>query len=362
MFETIMPKEKDQETWAKSLAPYQTAELRRSILQLLASALLYVLCLGAMLYSLNHAYWITLLLAVPTAGFLVRLFMIQHDCGHGAFFASRTANNILGFLLGVLSLTPYAYWRKTHAIHHATSGNLDRRGLGDIQTLTVKEYFALPALARFGYRLYRTPIVMFLIGPAFHFIVKHRFPWDLPASWRREWRSIHLTNLVLALIVCVGGMTLGWQRFVLLQLPVTLIASTLGVWLFYVQHQYAGTYWRSQSEWDYHAAALQGSSHYDLPPILRWLTANIGLHHIHHLNSRIPNYKLQQCYDETPALQQGTRLTLWKSLRCPFLKLWDEERQRLVGFRQARQMPQAPETQVDVACVWVIPEVDTEKV
>jgi omega-6 fatty acid desaturase (delta-12 desaturase) len=287
-----------------------------------------------MIYSLNYGYWVTLLFAVPTAGFLVRLFIIQHDCGHGAFFPSRTANNTLGFLLGVVTLTPYTYWRKTHAIHHATAGNLDRRGWGDITTLTVKEYLALPKHRQLAYRLYRHPGLMFLVGPAFQFIVKHRFPWDLPSRQKRAWRSVHLTNLILVLLVSLFSLTIGLPRLLLVQLPVTLIASVIGVWLFYIQHQFEPTYWQHHNHWQFHRAGLQGSSYYDLPAVLRWFTANIGLHHIHHLNSQIPSYKLQQCFNDTPPLQNVTRLTLWRSLRCASLKLWDEGQQKLVGFQR----------------------------
>ncbi len=319
-----------------TLVPYQTSEPWLGLSQLLTSALPYVLLFGAMVYSLKYGYWIALLLAIPTAGFLIRLFIIQHDCGHGTFFPSRVANNALGFCIGVLTLTPYAYWRKTHAIHHATSGDLDRRGLGDIKTLTVGEYLGLPKFKRLVYRVYRHPLLLFGIGPAFQFIVKHRFPWECPSEWKRERRSVHLTNLVLLTLVSILGLTIGLQQFLMVQLPVTLLASSVGVWLFYVQHQFEDTYWQRRDQWEFYAAGLEGSSHYDLPRVLRWFTANIGLHHIHHLNSRIPNYKLQKCFNETPMLQRVTRLTLRHSLRCGALKLWDEEQQKLVGFRACR--------------------------
>jgi omega-6 fatty acid desaturase (delta-12 desaturase) len=322
-------------TWSEILAPYQTPTLRAGLWQLFTSALPFVLLWGLMVYSLNYAYGVTLLVALPTASFLIRLFIIQHDCGHGAFFPSRAANNALGFMLGILTLTPYAYWRKTHAVHHASSGNLDRRGCGDITTLTIREYNALPPLRQRAYRLYRHPLLMFLIGPAFQFIVKHRFPWDLPTHHNREWRSIHLTNLVLVLLVGLLGATIGFQRFLLVQGPITLVASAMGVWLFYIQHQFEHTYWQHRSQWDFSMAGLRGSSYYDLPVPLRWLTANIGLHHIHHLHSQIPNYKLQQCFNDIPALQQVSRLTLWQSFRCASLKLWDEDQQKLVGFQDA---------------------------
>ena len=333
MLETRGPQHVESAMWATILAPYQVTNLWSASWQLLTSVILYALLFGVMVYSLTYDYWVTLLLAVPTAGFFVRLFIIQHDCGHGAFFPSRAANNALGFLLGIVTLTPYAYWRKTHAIHHATSGHLDRRGFGDIVTLTVQEYRRLPKHKQLAYRLYRHPCLMFGVGPAFQFLIKHRFPWNCPSRWKREWRSIHLTNLLLLTIVSILGMTMGLQQFLMVQLPVILIATSIGGWLFYVQHQFEDTYWQHQNYWKFHAAGLQGSSYYDLPKLLQWLTANIGLHHIHHLNSKIPNYKLQQCFDEIPELHRITRVSLRQSLRCPSLKLWDEDQQRLVGFR-----------------------------
>jgi omega-6 fatty acid desaturase (delta-12 desaturase) len=285
-----------------------------------------------MLMSLDYSYWITLLLAVPTAGFMVRLFIVQHDCGHGSFFRSRAANNTVGSMLGVLSLTPYDYWRKTHAIHHATSGNLDHREFGDIRTLTVNEYLARSRWGRFTYRLYRSPVVLFLIGPAFQFIIKHRFPLDLPRSWKREWASVLWTNLAIVAILAVVWMTIGIKAFLMVQLPISLVAGAAGVWLFYIQHQFEDTYWEKDPTWSYNDAALGGSSYYDLPRVLHWFTGNIGVHHVHHLSSRIPNYRLQKCFRENPELQKAPRLTLWQSVRCAQLKLWDEEGGRLIGF------------------------------
>jgi omega-6 fatty acid desaturase (delta-12 desaturase) len=286
-----------------------------------------------MLASLEYSYWVTLLLALPAAGFLIRLFIIQHDCGHGSFFRSRIANNTLGFVLGILTLTPYAYWRKIHALHHKTSSNLDHRGFGDVTTLTVNEYLALTRWGRLRYRLYRNPVVLFGIGPGFEFILRHRFPASLPRSWRREWASVIWTNVAIVALVAMMWKTIGIQTFLAVQLPITLLAGTAGVWLFYIQHQFEDTYWERDDAWSFHAAGLEGSSYYDLPGILHWFTGNIGVHHVHHLSSRIPNYRLQQCLRENPELQQVTRLTLWGSLKCARLKLWDEERRKLVGFQ-----------------------------
>jgi omega-6 fatty acid desaturase (delta-12 desaturase) len=286
-----------------------------------------------MAYSLRYGYWLTCLLAVPTAGFFIRLFMIQHDCGHGSFFPSRKANDALGFVLGVVTFTPYQYWRKTHAIHHATSGDLNRRGLGDITTLTIKEYAELSKTRQWLYRAYRHPLIMFGLGVFWQFLVKHRFPWNIPSHWKREWRSVHLTNLMLALIISVMIFTMGLTSFLMIFLPVMLIASSCGAWLFYVQHQFEDTYWCQNDQWDFHQAGLQGSSYYELPRILQWFTANIGFHHIHHFSLRVPNYRLEACFKNIVELQQATRVTLGQSWRLASLKLWDEDQQKLVGFK-----------------------------
>lgn len=315
-----------------ALAPYQRPDQCLALWQLLTSTIPYAIGWLFMAYSLQYSYWLTCLFAVPTAGFFLRLFMIQHDCGHGSFFPSRKANNVLGFILGVVTLTPYAYWRKTHAIHHATSGDLNRRGFGDITTLTVKEYAALSKTRQWCYRAYRHPFVMFGLGLFLQILVKHRYPWNLPSHWQREWRSVHLTNLILALIIGVMVFTMGLKSFLMVFVPVMLIASACGAWLFYVQHQFEDTYWRQNNQWDFHQAGLQGSSYYELPRLLQWFTANIGFHHIHHLSFRLPNYHLEACFKNIPELQQANRVTLGLSWRLASLKLWDEDQQKLVVF------------------------------
>jgi omega-6 fatty acid desaturase (delta-12 desaturase) len=322
--------------WNALLAPYRKPELWRSMFQLGNTAIPLVILWLTMLWSLEVGYWLTLLLAVPAALLVVRMFMLQHDCGHAAFFKSLRANNVVGAAIGVLTLVPYAYWRKTHAIHHATSGNLDARSFGDIDTLTVREYLSRSWLKRLMYRLYRHPIVMLLFGPTFQFVIKHRLPLDTPLTWKREWRSVLWTNLALAAAVCVMWLAVGLDRFLLVQAPITLIAGSIGVYLFYVQHQYEDTYWRYKEAWNYHAAALEGASHLVMPKALQWFTANIGLHHIHHVSSRIPNYHLQRCYEENPILHNATRLTLGESLKTLWLSLWDEDERRLVRFKDLR--------------------------
>lgn len=324
--------------WQDIFARYRGSVLWKSLWQLTNSAVLFIVCWYAMLRSLEVGYWLTLLLAIPTAFMVTRLFMIQHDCGHGSFFKSRGANATLGSIIGVLTLIPYAYWRKTHAIHHASSGDLDSREFGDIDTLTVREYLSRSKYKRLMYRLYRHPIVLLIIGPTWQFILKHRLPLDMPKGWKREWASVHWTNVGIAAVVGFMWWLVGLDRFLMVQLPVTLTAGAIGVYLFYVQHQYEDTYWRYREAWNYYAAGLEGASHLVMPKILQWCTANIGLHHIHHLASRIPNYRLQACLTENPALQRVTQLTLWQSIRTFRLTLWDEDERRLVGFRELREI------------------------
>jgi omega-6 fatty acid desaturase (delta-12 desaturase) len=312
------------------------ADPKRSVRQLVVTSAFFAALWLGMWFSLGYAYWLTLLLAVPAACFVVRFFMIQHDCGHGSFFRSRRANDVTGNLLGVLTLTPYIYWRGMHAEHHATSGNLDRRGVGDVTTLTVREYFALSWWGKFVYRLYRHPIVLFGVGPFYVFFLKHRLPLDLPLSKIKMWLSVLATNVLLAGLLVGLAFLIGPINMLKMQLPIMLVASAIGVWLFYVQHQYEGVYWRRDSEWDAENAALHGSSYYHLPKVLQWLTANIGLHHVHHLCSRVPNYRLQECLDRVPELQSAKRLTLGDSLRCVTLSLWDEAAQKMIRFRDLK--------------------------
>jgi acyl-lipid omega-6 desaturase (Delta-12 desaturase) len=283
-------------------------------------------------------YGFYLLLAAPAAGFLVRLFMIQHDCGHGSLFRHRLANDWLGRVIGVLTLTPYDFWRRAHGIHHATSGNLDRRGIGDIDTLTVREYLALSRWRRVAYRLYRHPVIMFGVGPIYLFLLRHRLPFGLARDGWTPWVSTVATNGAAALLAAGMMWWVGVGPFLLVHLPITLLAGAIGVWLFYVQHQFEHTVWSEGQDWSFSTAALYGSSHYDLPAVLRWFTANIGVHHIHHLCSRIPFYRLPSALRDHPSLVNVGRLTLVQSFACVRLVLWDETTRRLITFRELRHL------------------------
>jgi omega-6 fatty acid desaturase (delta-12 desaturase) len=282
--------------------------------------------------------WLYAVLVLPSAGFLLRLFMIQHDCGHGAFFRSRRANDWVGRVIGVLTLTPYDYWRRTHAVHHAGAGNLDRRGIGDVDTLTVGEYRGRSAWGRLRYRLYRHPLVMFGLGPFYLFFMQYRIPFGLMRAGWQPWVSTMLTNVAIASLAATVIWLAGTMTFLLLYIPVTLLASSVGVWLFYVQHQFEDTTWSRGETWVAQEAGLHGSSHYDLPGVLRWFTANIGIHHVHHLASRIPFYRLPQVMRDFPELKDVSRLTLGQSFGCVRLVLWDEVRQRLISFAEMRRV------------------------
>jgi acyl-lipid omega-6 desaturase (Delta-12 desaturase) len=326
--------------WAQILANYREPNPARSVLEIVITGGSFVVLWFLMWAALGLGYWLSLILAFPAAGFLVRLFMIQHDCGHGAFFRRRPVNDWVGRALGTLTLTPYDAWRRSHAMHHASSGNLDRRGIGDISTLTVREYAALSRWRRLGYRLYRNPVVMFGLGPAYLFIVQHRLPIGLARSGWQPWLSTMATNLAIALIIVAMIWLVGVKPFLLVHLPITLLAASIGVWLFYVQHQFEDTFWEEAPAWTLHEAALHGSSYYDLPGILRWFTANIGVHHVHHLCSRIPFYRLPRVLRDHPELKGVGRLTLVESLRCVRLVLWDERRRRMISFRDLRRLRQ----------------------
>jgi len=324
----------DCRTLIRDLAAYREPNSARSVFELMITLVPFVLLWVLMWAALDAGYWIGLVLSVPAAGFLVRLFMIQHDCGHGSFFRRRSMNDWVGRVIGVLTLTPYDFWRRSHALHHASSGNLDHRGIGDIDTLTVREYSALPRWRQLLYRMYRHPVVIFGVGPAYLFILRHRLPMGLMRSGWQPWVSAMATNAAIAILVAAIIWLVGVGPFLLVHLPITLLAASLGVWLFYVQHQFEDTFWEHDDDWTFQEAALHGSSHYDLPGVLRWFTANIGVHHVHHLSSRIPYYRLPQVLRDHPQLAAVGRLTLLQSFRCVRMVLWDERRRRLISFRE----------------------------
>ncbi len=330
--------ELDPKRLAARLRAHSQPSPRRSLTQLAITGLAFAGTWVIMWLTAAQAYWFSLLLAPVVAGLMVRLFVIQHDCGHGSFFLRRRTNNWVGRVLGVLTLTPYDYWRRAHARHHATSGNLDRRGIGDVTTLTVAEYTALGRGRRFAYWLYRHPLVMFGIGPTYLFLIRHRWPRDIPVVASGLWPSLMATNLAIGAMAAGMALVIGPLTLLKVQLPIVLLASSMGVWLFYVQHQFEQGRWAREGEWDHGAAALHGSSYYRLPGVLRWLTANIGLHHVHHLASRVPNYRLEECLEALPELRRVGVLSLWESLATVRLSLWDENSRRLVSFRDARRL------------------------
>lgn len=320
--------------WQAIVAKYSKPDVWRSVWQLVNSVGPFLILWYLMYLSLNVSYLLTLLLAIPTAGFMVRIFIIFHDCTHGSFFKSVRANEIVGFWVGLLIFTSYHNWRHEHAIHHATAGDLDRRGVGDVLTLTVEEYLALPWYKKVGYRIMRNPYILFTVGAFLVFAFSHRF-WGKYAG-ARERNGVILTNLSLAAIIIGLSLLIGWQSFLLVELPALFLASSVGVWLFYVQHNFDGTYWQRHDQWEYFKAGMEGSSFYKLPKVLQWFTGNIGFHHIHHLSPKIPNYKLEQAFEENQ-LFQIKPVTIWVSLKSLTYRLWDEEKKKLVGFNALRQ-------------------------
>lgn len=322
--------------WKDVVAKYQQPTVWRALWQLSNTLVPYAALWYVMYLSVSISYWLTAGLAVLGGGLLVRIFIIFHDCGHGSFFGARKANDILGFITGVLTFTPYHHWRWEHSLHHASAGDLDRRGTGDVWTLTVQEYLEASRWKRFAYRLARHPFVLFVLAPLFLFFLKHRVP--SAKAPRRERLSVYWTNL--ALLVWGAGMVwvFGLKAYLLLQLAVVMVAGTAGVWLFYVQHQFEGVYWERREEWDYCTAALQGSSFYRLPKVLQWFSGNIGFHHIHHLSPRVPNYHLEKCHRAESLFQTVKPVTFLASFKSLSFRLWDEQQRKLVSFRALKRL------------------------
>lgn len=325
---------------------YETPSNWRSIWQIVNSFVPYAVLWYLMLHTIQQSYWHTLPFAILAGLFTIRLFIVLHDCSHRSFFKSHAANEVLGFIAGVLTLTPFQQWRWEHAHHHGTAGNLDRRGTGDIWTLTVQEYIASSRWKRFAYRLARNPVILFLVAPLFLFVVWHRFP--LPKAGRRETESVYLTNLAIVGMATGLSLLFGFKAYLLIQLTIIAVASSLGVWLFYVQHQFEGVYWQRHEDWDYATAALRGSSFYKLPQLLNWFSGSIGFHHIHHLSSRIPNYNLRKCHHAEPMMQTVKPVTLVASFKSFTFRLWDEQRCKLVGFEILKTLRCQPRTAPDV--------------
>jgi omega-6 fatty acid desaturase (delta-12 desaturase) len=326
--------------WAELVAPYRKPDTKKSLWQFSHTFALLILGWAAMFWSLAAGFWwITLILALPTAGFLVRLFIIQHDCGHGSFFKSQKANDRVGILVSIFTLTPYHHWRRRHAIHHATSSNLDERFIGDVPTWTVDEYLDKDFWDRLKYRIFRYPAFLFIVVPFAVFFVGHRLP--ISTNGKKERNGIIWTNIAIAALWLILIALFGWQAFLLVIFSVTWLAACAGTWLFFVQHQFEDTYWEHQDEWDYTLAGMQGSSYYKLPRVLQWFTGNIGFHHIHHLSPRIPNYMLEKCHEENPIFHNVLTMTLRTSLETTFLSLWDKNQRKLISFRQLRRQQRA---------------------
>ncbi len=324
--------------WVMVLAKYRDPSYLRSAFELGVSLVPFFALWAAAIWALTFSYWLAFAIALANGVFLVRLFVIQHDCGHRSFFKSQRIGDWVGRAIGTLTLTPYDVWRHTHSVHHASSGNLDRRGMGDVMTLTYREYRSKSRWGRFGYRLYRNPFVLFGLGPIYLFYVQNRLPVGLMRAGARFWTSAMGTNiavgLTLGLLLYFGGL----MTVLLIFVPTTLVGAAIGLWMFYVQHQFEKSHWDTNENWQLHDAALQGSSHYALPAVLQWLTANIGIHHVHHLYSRIPCYRLTEVLRDHPVLASMQRLTFVESFACANLRFWDEKRRRMMSYAEARNL------------------------
>lgn len=324
--------------WIQILAKYRQPNLTRSVFEVFITFAPFVGLWVLAWWTTTISYWLTSGVCIVGGGFLLRLFIIQHDCGHGSFFSNRSANDWVGRVLGVFTLTPYDVWRRSHSMHHSSSGNLEKQGIGDITTLTVNEYNARSTLGRLMYRIYRSPVILFLVGPIYVFGLEHRLPLGYFKAGAKYWISAMGTNAGTLVLCGLLIYFMGIRAFAVIFCLTSFFAAALGVWLFYVQHQFEETYWDMPGEWDMHESSLYGSSHYVLPKPLRWITGNIGVHHVHHLYSRIPFYRLTEVITDYPVLAETKRLTLWESFACINLHLWDESKRRMVRFSEARIM------------------------
>lgn len=322
---------KDQDNWRKSLAPYEKSNTKYSVWQLINTLVPFFGLWYLAYLSLSVSYWLTIPIMVLAGGFLVRTFIIFHDCCHRSFFKNRKANTIVGNITGIMTLCSYDQWRYSHSMHHATNGNLDKRGTGDIWTLTVNEYLALSRLRRWVYRMYRNPMIMFTIGPIYTFLLIYRF--NRKGAPKKERMNTYMVNVALVAIIGLLCWGIGWQAFLMIQGPIFFMSGVGGIWLFYVQHQFEESYFEEEENWNYVKAAMHGSSFYKLPRVLHWITGNIGFHHIHHLSSRVPNYFLESAHNTSPVLQDVQTITLLTSLQSLRFRIWNEDTKKFIGFK-----------------------------
>jgi omega-6 fatty acid desaturase (delta-12 desaturase) len=328
----------EQVNWRSMVAGYKKSHALKSTWQLLSTLALYIILWICMYFSIGFSYWLTIALSLPAAGLTIRIFIFQHDCGHGSFYKHRKTNDFTGMLCSMFTLIPYHYWKKNHSIHHATAGNLNQRGIGDIYTMTVREYLSLTKWGRFKYRIYRNPLILFFVIPTILFVILYRFPTVRAKVLKPTYPSIFYTNLALGVGVILVWWLIGLKMLLLVQLPITVISSTAGIWLFYIQHQFEDAYWMPEDAWDFTLAALKGSSYFKLPRVLQWFTGNIGFHHIHHLCPKIPNYLLEKCHRENPFFGKVNMFTIRTGIRSVFLTLWDENQKKLVSFRYLKNL------------------------
>ena len=328
--------------WPQMLQKYAQADTRKAVIQILNSFLPFIGLWILMYFSLDWSIWITFALAIVNAFFLVRIFIIQHDCGHNSFLKNRKINNIIGWVCSLFSSIPYVYWARTHSFHHGHCGQLEVSDIGDIQTMTVKEFRKLGPWQRFNYRLFRMPVVLFVLGPIYYMLIPNRLPLNNIKGWAKARTSQIMNNVLLLVLYLSLGYLLGWAKFFIIQLSIIFIFAIIAVWFFYVQHQHEHNYKGWKNNWEYLLAAIKGSTYYKLPRIFQWLSGNIGFHHIHHLNSRIPNYNLEKAFHDNPILSKHvTTITFLESLKCMFHKLWDEDSQRMITFREFYRMERA---------------------
>ena len=323
--------------WKKIVAPHTQPSTARATWQVVNSIGAYFALWAVMYFTLSVSYWLTFFIAILAGGLLVRIFIIFHDCGHGSFYKSQKVNHTIGFITGLLTFTAYFHWRWEHSVHHSASGDLDRRGTGDVWTMTVQEYTSASRGRRLGYRLFRNPLILFILGPLYLFVIRERFPSS--GASKRSRNSVWWMNLAIVSLAATLISIYGWLPYLLIQGTTISVAASAGVWLFYVQHQYEGVYWERDADWDYTAAALEGSSFYKLPKVLQWFSGNIGFHHIHHLSSRIPNYNLERCHNSHEIFRDVEPVTFLKGFKSLGFRLWDEKERKLVGFRAIRHLP-----------------------